>query len=54
MPLRREVWQRLATDMKPRHLAGMTRTIAFAELPTVFDDFIKGKAKGRIVVDLAA
>ena len=54
MALRAQVWQRLATDMKPRHLAGMTRTIAFEQLPGVFDDFIKGKAKGRIVVDLAA
>jgi len=54
MPLRQHVWQRLATDMKPRHLAGLTRTIAFDLLPTVFDDFIKGKAKGRIVVDLAS
>jgi alcohol dehydrogenase len=52
--LRQQVWQHLATDMKPRHLAGMTRTIAFEHLPGVFDDFIKGKAKGRIVVDLAA
>jgi alcohol dehydrogenase len=39
--------------MKPRHLSGMTRTIAFDQLSGVFDDFIKGKAKGRIVVDLA-
>jgi putative YhdH/YhfP family quinone oxidoreductase len=54
MPVRQRVWQRLATDMKPRHLAGMTRTIAFDQLPGVFGDFIKGKAKGRIVVDLAA
>jgi putative YhdH/YhfP family quinone oxidoreductase len=54
MALRQQVWQRLATDMKPRHLAGMTRTIAFEHLPGVFDNFIKGKAKGRIVVDLAA
>jgi putative YhdH/YhfP family quinone oxidoreductase len=53
MPLRQQVWQRLATDMKPRHLAGITRSIAFEQLPGVFDDFINGKAKGRIVVDLA-
>ncbi|MFH1605067.1 MAG: oxidoreductase [Pseudomonadota bacterium] len=53
MPLRQEVWRRLATDMKPRHLAGMTRTIAFDQLTGVFDDFIKGQAKGRVVVDLA-
>ena len=40
--------------MKPRHLAGMTRTLAFEQLDGAFDDFIKGKAKGRVVVDLAA
>jgi acrylyl-CoA reductase (NADPH) len=54
MQVRREVWRRLAADMKPRHLAGMTRTIAFDQLPGIFDAFIQGKAKGRIVVDLAA
>jgi D-arabinose 1-dehydrogenase-like Zn-dependent alcohol dehydrogenase len=31
----------------------MTRTIAFEQLPDAFDDFIKGKARGRTVVDLA-
>jgi putative YhdH/YhfP family quinone oxidoreductase len=54
MPQRAEVWRRLAGDMKPAHLAALTRTIAFGELPTVFDDFLKGRAKGRIVVDLAS
>ncbi len=50
MPQRAEVWRRLATDMKPAHLAELTRTIAFDELPGVFDDFIKSRVKGRIVV----
>jgi putative YhdH/YhfP family quinone oxidoreductase len=54
MPQRRRVWERLASDMKPRHLAGMTRTIPFDDLPTVFDDFLKARIRGRIVVDLAA
>ncbi|MCX7151984.1 MAG: oxidoreductase [Proteobacteria bacterium] len=54
MPLREEVWRRLATDMKPAHLQTMVRTIAFDELPTVFDDFINAKIRGRIVVDLSA
>lgn len=53
MAARREVWRRLATDMKPRHLAGMTRTIAFADLPAAFDAFVKGQVKGRTVVSLA-
>ena len=54
MPLRSEVWRRLATDMRPRHLTAMTRTIAFDDLPGVFDDFIQSRVRGRIVVDLAA
>ena len=52
MAARREVWRRLATDMKPKHLAGMTRTIAFADLPAAFDAFVKGQVKGRTVVSL--
>jgi len=54
MPLRREVWRRLATDLRPAHLAEMTRTIPFDELPGAFEGLIKGAAKGRIVVDMAA
>jgi hypothetical protein len=33
MPLRREVWRRLAGDTRPAHLKEMTRTIALEELP---------------------
>jgi putative YhdH/YhfP family quinone oxidoreductase len=53
MALREKVWQRLASDMRPRHLAEVTRTVAFDELPKVFDDFIDAKIKGRVVVDVA-
>lgn len=53
-PYRSGVWRRLATDLKPRHLAALTRTIAFADLPKVFDDFIQGRAHGRIVVEVGA
>jgi putative YhdH/YhfP family quinone oxidoreductase len=54
MPLRRQVWQRLASDLRPPHLKDMTRTIPFDELPLAFEGFIKGAAKGRVVVDMAA
>ena len=49
-PTRQRVWDRLATDLKPRHLAAVTRTIAFDALPDAFDDFIAGRVKGRTVV----
>jgi putative YhdH/YhfP family quinone oxidoreductase len=54
MPQRAEVWRRLASDMRPRQMEKMTRTIAFDQLPGVFDDFIKGRAKGRVVVAIGA
>ena len=57
MPQREEVWRHLATDMRPAHLApgsgGMVRDIAFAGLPEAFDDYIAGRAKGRVVVKIA-
>jgi NADPH:quinone reductase-like Zn-dependent oxidoreductase len=52
-PYRSGVWQRLANDLRPRHLIEMTRTIGFDDLPDVFDDFLKGRARGRIVVEIA-
>ena len=52
MAQRRAVWHRLATDMKPRHLAEMTRTIGFDDLPAAFDAFVKGQVRGRTVVKI--
>jgi len=52
METRRRVWSRLASDLRPRHLSAVTRTIDFAALADVFDDFIQGKAHGRVVVSI--
>lgn len=49
-PLRQQVWDRLAGDLHPRHLAAVTRTIEFDALPAAFDDFIAGRIRGRTVV----
>jgi putative YhdH/YhfP family quinone oxidoreductase len=51
--LRAEVWRRLSSDLKPPLLKEMCRTVPFADLPKVFDDFIAGKVSRRVVVDLA-
>ena len=51
--IRDMVWQRLATDMKPPLLKEMARTLAFDQLPGVFDDFINAKVNRRVVVDLS-
>jgi putative YhdH/YhfP family quinone oxidoreductase len=52
--LEREVWRRLAADMRPPMLKDMARTVTFAELPGVFDDFINAKVSRRVVVDMSA
>ena len=50
--VRDTVWRRLATDMKPPLLKELARTVAFRDLPSVFDDFINAKVTRRVVVDL--
>lgn len=51
--LRARVWRRLAGDMKPPRLKEMARSVAFRDLPGVFDDFIGARVSRRVVVDLA-
>lgn len=52
--VRVDIWKRLATDLRPRHLDRLaTRTIRFEELPGAFDGFIKGRVMGRTVVKIA-
>jgi putative YhdH/YhfP family quinone oxidoreductase len=53
MPLRTRIWQRLASDLKPRHLKRIARPIRFDGLPQAFDDLIEAKAVGRMVVDFS-
>ena len=52
-PYRQGVWQRLASDLRPPHLDSMARKIAFEQLPETFAEYIAGRAKGRVVVELA-
>ena len=51
--LRREVWRRLGSDMKPPLLKEMCRTIPFGDLSKVFEDFINARVSRRVVVDLS-
>ncbi|RME33495.1 MAG: acryloyl-CoA reductase [Gammaproteobacteria bacterium] len=48
---RRELWQRLASDLKPRHLRSIAATeVGLEELPGVFERILAGKVRGRVVV----
>lgn len=50
MEIRRRVWQRLAGDLKPRHLQDIVRTATLDQLPALFAAMLKQETKGRIVV----
>lgn len=52
-PYRSGVWQRLASDLRPPHLVEMSRKVAFDQLPELFPEYIAGRAKGRVVVEIA-
>jgi len=52
MPLRRRVWDRLASDLKPRHLAAIASTIGIEDLADYFGRMLKGGIRGRAVVKL--
>jgi NADPH2:quinone reductase len=52
MPVRLEVWRRLAADLKPGRLMEAVQQISLEELPSAFHALLDGKARGRYVVTL--
>ena len=49
------VWNRLATDLKPRHFEQIvTREVAFDAMDDVFAGYVAGTVTGRTVVKIAA
>ncbi len=54
MTERVRLWERLATDLKPRHLASISRPIPFEKLDEVMDQFFAVTTVGRVVVEVGA
>lgn len=54
MPLRQELWNRLAVAWRPDRVHDQVRTIDFDELPAHFDAYLKGMVRGRTVVRIGA
>jgi NADPH2:quinone reductase len=51
--IRQEVWQRLATDLRPRHLDDiLTQTVSIDQLPEIFEQMLAGKIVGRTLVTI--
>ena len=53
MEIRRKVWGRLATDMKPKNLDKIVTTVAFDDLPATFEAVMQAKMRGRSVVKIS-
>jgi NADPH2:quinone reductase len=52
---RLKVWERICSDLKPRHFDKLiSREIAFADLPSVFEEYLRGGITGRSVVRIGA
>ena len=52
MSLRRQIWQRLASDLRPKKLSQVTQIVKFKEFPQVFPLMLQGKILGRSVVEI--
>lgn len=48
---RERIWQRMGSDLKPRHLKDIvTRKVSLDDLPGIFDDYMEGGIVGRTIV----
>lgn len=52
MEIRKHLWDRMATDLKPDLLSELTNEVTFDGLPTTLKNILAGKLKGRTVVTL--
>lgn len=48
--LRRELWQRIATEWKPEDISGMGREVGLQELESEIERILRGEQRGRIVL----
>lgn len=53
MPLRREIWRRLGTDLYPKQLDKVAHCVSFGQLPEIAAQMLQGKSHGRTVVQFA-
>ena len=52
--VREHVWQRLSTDLRPRHLARIAHVTPFASLPDAIAEVVAGRNTGRRVIEVNA
>lgn len=50
--VRDRIWQRLSSDLRPRHLADVRRVEPFERLPAVVESLLRGEHMGRSIIRL--
>jgi putative YhdH/YhfP family quinone oxidoreductase len=50
--LRKEIWQRLASDLKPDTLHKMEKLVSLEEIPAYMDEILEGETIGRVVCEM--
>jgi len=52
-PLRKKIWNRLADDLHPEHIARIkTQTAKLENLPEVFEKLLNNQIRGRVLVEI--
>ena len=52
MPLRQQIWQKLANEYKPADLVSLAREITLEEVPAQLDVMLKGGSLGKSLVKI--
>lgn len=52
MEMRKQVWDRLATDLKPDQMNEIENEISLEQLPQTLEDILQNKVKGRTIVKM--
>ncbi len=53
MSLRKQLWEKMATDWKPGDLPGAINTISLEQLPEAIEQMLSGSHRGRALVKIA-
>lgn len=53
-PLRRRIWERLGTDLRPARISSIARVIDPGEIDSTMDEMIAGRTRGRAVIAFSA
>jgi putative YhdH/YhfP family quinone oxidoreductase len=53
-PRRDQAWGRLAADLDPASLDGMTTVAPLADVPALAEEILAGRIRGRVVIDVRA